>query len=211
MNERNCSPEWILFTSYAPGTGKTFNMLSFAKKYCLSTEIYIGTISNVNRSYCFGLKKEMKKEYKPFNASLDVELLLEKKPKYVLVDELSFSNLKSGNKMYVDAKRIFDHGINIISSCNLQQFDSVNSKCRSIAGISVNHPIPDSYLNDFTKIIFVDCDPVVVNKRYQDGSLFISKSRLLDKYMSLTSLYSYRKVVMDCLKDDPRVIFTKTS
>jgi two-component system sensor histidine kinase KdpD len=94
-----------IFLGYAPGVGKTFNMLSEAirrRKRC--EDVVIGFVECHRRQAVLELMSEIERvptrkvEYKGTSfEEMDLNAILARKPQVVLVDELAHTNIPGGN------------------------------------------------------------------------------------------------------------------
>ena len=60
-------------------------------------------------------------------------------PSVVLIDELAHTNVPGSrlSKRYEDVQEILDHGINVISTLNIQHLESLNDVIKQITGVTV--------------------------------------------------------------------------
>ena len=190
----------ILFTSYAPGAGKTFHMLSYANSLAQQCSVHYGYIYHqLSRAFT----QEYQKNNRPlprFQANLDMEGIISMRPDYVVVDELTFWNLRTKKRLYQDIEILLDCGISVISSCNLRVFKRVNQRCEKVSNIRFRNTIPDNYFENISEIHFIDIDEQKLQDRYIAGKLFKKKTKLLDRYFDISVLQEYRKIALEELK-----------
>src|SRR5260370_12546547 len=101
-----------LFLGYAPGVGKTFNMLSEGiRRYSRGEDVVIGVVETHGRAGIAELASKLetiprrKIQYKGASfEEMDLDAILARKPSVVLVDELAHSNIEGSrhNKRYED-------------------------------------------------------------------------------------------------------------
>lgn len=191
----------ILFTSYAPGAGKTFHMLSYANSLAQQCSVHYGYI---NHQPGRAFTQEYQKTTHPlprFQANLDVEGIISVRPDYVVVDELTFWNLHTKKRLYQDIKNLLACGISVISCCNLRVFERVNQRCEKVSNIRFRNTIPDNYFENISEIHFIDIDEQKLQDRYIAGELFKKKTKLLDRYFDISVLQKYRKIAIEELKN----------
>ena len=97
------SPQAVfkLFMGYAPGVGKTYNMLSEAiRRHSRGEDVVIGVVESHGRQPIVELARQLeavprvKREYKgTLHEEMDVDAILARKPKVVLIDELAHTNV----------------------------------------------------------------------------------------------------------------------
>ena len=189
--------KFILFTSYAPGAGKTFHMLSYANSLAQQYSVHYGYI---NHQPGRAFTQEYQKTTRPlprFQANLDVEGIISVRPDYVVVDELTFWNLHTKKRLYQDIKNLLACGISVISCCNVRVFERVNQRCEKVSNIRFGNTIPDHYFENISEIHFIDIDEQKLQDRYFAGELFEKKTKLLDRYFDISVLQKYRKIALE--------------
>src|SRR5262249_21725097 len=122
-----------LFLGYAPGVGKTYNMLSEAIRRNSRTEdVVIGVVETHGRKGIADLMTKLeqvprrKLEYKgTVFEEMDVDAILARKPQVVIVDELAHTNVEGSkhNKRYEDVLEILGAGIDVLSTMNIQHLE----------------------------------------------------------------------------------------
>src|SRR5512140_2004275 len=112
-----------LFLGYAPGVGKTYNMLSEAlRRHSRGEDVVIGVVETHGRKPIAELAAQMdavprrRLDYKGATfEEMDVDAILARKPKVVLVDELAHTNIEGSrhHKRYEDVMELLDAGIDV--------------------------------------------------------------------------------------------------
>src|SRR6478735_12287591 len=112
-----------VFLGYAPGVGKTYNMLSEAiRRSKRAEDVVIGVVETHGRKGVAELIGQLpvvprrNLEYKGTTfAEMDVDAILARKPQVVLVDELAHTNVPGGrnDKRYEDVQEILAAGIHV--------------------------------------------------------------------------------------------------
>lgn len=187
----------ILFTSYAPGAGKTFQMLQYAEALSKNHHVIYGYINHQ-------AKREFTKRYETVSLSLqrnqaylNIDELVAAHPDYVVVDELAYYNTYTKHWLYLDVKDLLLAGISVITCCNLRVFEQVNDRYAKETKIRFNNPIPDNYFENIHEVRFVDIDACHLQKRYNSGELFSNKSKILDRYFELSILQKCRGIALE--------------
>ena len=187
----------ILFTSYAPGAGKTFEMLNYAGVLSKKFHVIYGYINHQP-------KRAFTKRYEPVSLSsqrnqayLNVHKIILVHPDYVVVDELAYYNTYTKHRLYVDVKDLLQAGISVITCCNLRSFKRVNDRYAKETKIRFNNPIPDNYFENIHEVRFVDIDACHLRERYRSGKLFSNKSKILDRYFELSILQKCRSIAQE--------------
>ena len=142
-----------LFLGYAPGVGKTYNMLSEAiRRHSRGEDVVVGVVETHGRKATAELVAQLeqvprrKVEYKgTVFEEMDVDAILARKPQVAIVDELAHTNIESSKhrKRYEDVYELLDAGIDVLSTMNIQHLESVTPTVQSITGITVRETVPD--------------------------------------------------------------------
>jgi len=94
---------------------------------------------------------------------MDPKAILARAPEVALIDELAHANVPgSGHpKRWQDVEDILEAGIDVISSVNIQHFESLNDVVEEITGVSQREVIPDEVVRKADEIHLVDpfCRP----------------------------------------------------
>lgn len=143
-----------IFFGYAAGVGKTYAMLSAAKKEKIAgTDIIIGYLEPHARPDT--QKKAQDLEALPTKKmqvgmivvhEMDIDAILERKPQIVLIDEMAHTNADGCRhpKRYQDIEEILNAGIDVYTTLNVQHIESVHDKVAAITGVEVKERIPDN-------------------------------------------------------------------
>ena len=135
-----------LFLGYAPGVGKTFNMLSEAlRRKSRDEDVIIGVVETHGRKGIAELAQSLeavprkKIEYKgTVFEEMDVDAILARRPAVVLVDELAHTNIPGSKyrKRYEDVQALLAAGIDVMSTLNIQHIESIAPTEVSLVGPS---------------------------------------------------------------------------
>src|SRR5438128_4275926 len=115
-----------LFLGYAPGVGKTFNMLSEGiRRYSRGEDVVIGLVETHGRAGIAELASKLetvprrKIEYKGASfEEMDLDAILARKPQVVLVDELAHTNIEGSKhaKRYEAEMDLLNAQIDVLST-----------------------------------------------------------------------------------------------
>jgi two-component system sensor histidine kinase KdpD len=171
-----------LFLGYAPGVGKTFSMLSEGvRRHSRGEDLVIGVVETHGRKATAELAAQIevvprkKLEYKgALFEEMDVDAILARKPKVVLVDELAHTNVEGSkhHKRYEDVYEILDAGIDVLSTMNIQHLESVTPTVQGITGIQVRETIPDWVLKRVDEVVMSDLTPEALQNRMRRGDIY---------------------------------------
>src|SRR6185312_812928 len=142
-----------IFLGAAPGVGKTYAMLQQACERRLGGEdVIVGVVETHGRMETDALTKgfdiipRKRALYKGrVVAEMDLDAILTRKPKLVLVDELAHTNAPGSRhpKRYMDVEEILAAGIDVYTTLNIQHVDSLNDVVARITRIRVRETVPD--------------------------------------------------------------------
>ena len=142
-----------LFLGYAPGVGKTYNMLSEAiRRKSRGEDVVIGVVETHGRKGVVELASQLetvprkKIEYKgTVFEEMDLDGILARNPAVVVVDELAHTNIEGSrhHKRYEDVLELVDADIDVLTTMNVQHLESVAPSVQRISGITVRETVPD--------------------------------------------------------------------
>lgn len=171
-----------LFLGYAPGVGKTYSMLSEAiRRHNRGEDIVLGVIESHGRKATADLAAQLesvprkKIEYKgTIFDEMDVDAILARNPRVVLVDELAHTNVEGSKhpKRYQDVLELLDAGIDVLSTMNIQHLESITPTVQSITGITVRETVPDWVLKRVGEVVMSDLTPEALQNRMRRGDIY---------------------------------------
>src|SRR5215467_11520005 len=171
-----------LFLGYAPGVGKTYNMLSEAiRRSKRSEDVVIGVVETHGRKGVAELIGQLpvvprkKLEYKgTVFEEMDVDAILARLPQVVLVDELAHTNIEGSKhkKRYEDVLELLEAKIDVLSTMNIQHLESVTPTVQTITGIQVRETVPDWVLERANEVVLADLTPEALQTRMRRGDIY---------------------------------------
>jgi two-component system sensor histidine kinase KdpD len=171
-----------IYLGMSAGVGKTFAMLQDASMaYGRKVDVLIGYVETHKRSdtefLLFHLPQlERKKiQYKGFELEeMDIDEILKRKPKLVIVDELAHTNAPGSRhkKRYLDVLELIDNGIDVFTALNVQHLESLSDTVSQITGVIIKETVPDSILEAADEIELVDISPDELLQRLADGKVY---------------------------------------
>lgn len=178
-----------IFLGMSAGVGKTFSMLQAAHKLKgRGVDIAIGLVETHGRkdtaALVEGLEILPRKHlaYKGVTVEeLDLDAILARKPKIILVDELAHTNSPGSRhaKRYLDVLEILKAGIDVFTTLNVQHIESRVDTVQEITKITVFETIPDVILDRADEIILIDLTPEELLTRLGDGQIYAEESARL--------------------------------
>lgn len=171
-----------LFLGYAPGVGKTYNMLSEAiRRHSRGEEVAVGVVETHGRRPIAELIARLnvlprrKIEYKgTVFEEMDVDAIIARRPSVVLVDELAHTNIEGSRnaKRYQDVMDILDANIDVLSTMNVQHIESLTPMVERITGVHVRETVPDWVVQRAGEIVMADLTPEALQTRMRRGDIY---------------------------------------
>ncbi|HZL11798.1 MAG TPA: sensor histidine kinase KdpD [Prolixibacteraceae bacterium] len=177
-----------IFFGMCAGVGKTYTMLQAAQLEKLKgADIVIGYVETHNRKETAelteGFELISRKSYSYKSATLsemDLDAIISRKPKIVLVDELAHTNAPGSRhlKRYQDVQEILDNGINVFTTVNVQHLESRSETVSQITGIIIRETLPDEVFENADDIELVDLTPDELLQRLSEGKVYTPERSL---------------------------------
>jgi two-component system, OmpR family, sensor histidine kinase KdpD len=171
-----------VFLGYAPGVGKTYNMLSEGiRRHSRGEDLVIGVVETHGRAGIAELTKRLETiprmhiEYKgTLFDEMDVDAILQRNPRVALVDELAHTNIDGSKhrKRYEDIIQLLDANIDVISTMNVQHVESVSPLVARITGVVVRETVPDWVMERVDEIVLTDLTPEALQNRMKRGDIY---------------------------------------
>jgi len=171
-----------IFLGYAPGVGKTYTMLSEAqRRHSRGEDVVIGFVEPHKRPETIALMEGLEQvPTKHFDyrgtalEEMDTAAIIARRPAWVLVDELAHTNAPGARheKRWQAVEEILDAGINVISTVNVQHFESLNDTVAQITGVHVRETVPDRMLDEADEVVLVDITPEALVNRLNRGVIY---------------------------------------
>ena len=171
-----------LFLGYAPGVGKTYNMLSEAiRRASRGEDVVVGAVESHGRKATAELAAKLdrvpprKLEYKgTVFDEMDVDAILARRPSVVVVDELAHTNIDGSKhaKRYEDVIELLDTKIDVLSTMNVQHIESLGPTVQQITGVQVRETVPDWVMQRVDEIVLADLTPQALQKRMLRGDIY---------------------------------------
>jgi two-component system sensor histidine kinase KdpD len=171
-----------IFLGYARGVGKTYKMLELARELAgQQVEVAIGYVDVHGRydisSLVLGLDVLPRRAVLYRGARVDefdLEAALARKPRVLIVDELAHTNAPGGRhaKRWQDVLDLLEAGIEVHTTLNVQELESLNDVVAQITGVRVRETVPDAIL-DRADFELVDCPPEELAARLAEGKVYL--------------------------------------
>ena len=185
-----------IFLGAAPGVGKTYEMLSAARRRKADgIDVVVGVVETHGRAeteaQLAGLEVVPRRvvEYKGRTLEeMDLDAVLKRRPALVLVDELAHTNAPGSRhpKRYLDVEELLTAGIDVYSTMNVQHIESLNDVVARITRIRVRETVPDRIVDAADEVELVDLTPADLMARLREGKVYVREQaqRALRHYFS---------------------------
>jgi two-component system, OmpR family, sensor histidine kinase KdpD len=197
-----------IYLGAAPGVGKTYEMLSDAKKKRADgLDIIAGVIETHGRvetkALCEGLEILPKRKLGYRGQELeemDLDGLIARKPQVALVDELAHTNVEGSRhpKRWMDVEELLAAGIDVWTTLNIQHVESLNDIVARITRVRVRETVPDVILERADEIELIDLTPDELIERLREGKVYApdQANRALRNYFAPGNLSALRELAM---------------
>src|SRR5215471_16606003 len=136
---------------------------------------------------------------------MDLPAILARRPEIVLVDELAHTNVpgSENEKRYQDVEEILGAGISVMTTVNIQHFESVQDIVTRVTHIDVRERVPDRMLRQADAIVNVDLPSEELRERLKAGKIYPSDriTPALENFFKEENLASLRELAMRQIAD----------
>ncbi|ETK35125.1 DUF4118 domain-containing protein [Microbispora sp. ATCC PTA-5024] len=172
-----------VYLGAAPGVGKTYAMLCEARRgRARGRDVVVGLVETHDRPRTEELLEGLEvlpRRTIAYRAGtfteLDVDAVIARRPKIVLIDELAHTNVPGSRnaKRWEDVEEILEAGIDVISTVNIQHLESVNDVVREITGVPQRETVPDEVVRRADQVELVDMSPEALRRRMAHGNIYV--------------------------------------
>ncbi len=180
--EREDKGKLKIFFGMCAGVGKTYAMLAEARDVAANgIDVVVGYVETHNRmetaELVLGLEVIPRKrmDYRgTVLEEMDIDAVLARKPKVVLVDELAHTNAPGSRhaRRYQDVLELLDNGIDVYTTLNVQHLESRADTVARITGVIVRETVPDSIFEAADEVKVIDISPEDLLKRLGEGKVY---------------------------------------
>ena len=182
QEEKAAKAKLKIFFGMCAGVGKTYEMLKAAHEAkSKEIDVAVGIVETHRRPETDALVQGLpiiprkKVEYKgAVLEEMDLDAILARKPKLVLVDELAHTNAPGSRhkKRYQDVQELLENGIDVYSTLNVQHLESRADTVAQISGATVRETVPDSIFERADEVEIIDLPPDELLKRLSEGKVY---------------------------------------
>ena len=197
-----------IFLGYAPGVGKTYEMLQEAHVLKNRGEdVAIGIVETHKRAETEALVRGLdiiprrRMAYQGINIEeMDLDAIIARRPSVVIVDELAHTNAPDSRhpKRYQDVEELLVNGIDVYTAVNIQHFESQVDVVAKITGVSVHETVPDSVLEEADEVQVIDIPLEELSLRLKEGKVYIPEQakRAMEHYFQRGNLVALRELTL---------------
>jgi magnesium transporter len=174
-----------IYLGYAPGVGKTYQMLEDARELnARGADLVIGCVDSHGRTdireRLEGLETIPLKRVVNRGGTaeeLDVDAVLRRSPRVCVVDELAHSNAPGSErqKRWQDVEVLLHAGIEILTTMNVQDLASLSDQIWQLTGLRVRETVPDWLFQQADEVVIVDVTPRALLHRLERGVIYPSE------------------------------------
>jgi two-component system, OmpR family, sensor histidine kinase KdpD len=202
-----------LYIGHAAGVGKTYQMLEDAHALrAQGIDVVAGMIETHGRAETQAKIGDLEVvpsrtiEYKGKNLEeMDLPAILRRKPEVVLVDELAHTNVPGAEneKRYQDVEDILNAGTSVMTTVNIQHFESVQDIVTRVTHIDVRERVPDRLLRQADSLVNVDIPSSELRDRLKAGKIYPAEriTTALANFFTEENLASLRELAMRQIAD----------
>ncbi|HEY6004114.1 MAG TPA: hypothetical protein VIV57_14660 [Anaeromyxobacter sp.] len=172
-----------IFFGFAPGVGKTYRMLQVARDLAAEgVDVAVGTVYTHGRYDIAGLSlglDVLPRRALPYRGTVleefDLDAALARRPRILLLDELAHTNAPGARhpKRWQDAVELLDAGVEVYTTLNVQNVESLNDVVAQITGVRVREVVPDAILERADEVEIVDVAPEELLHRLSEGKIYL--------------------------------------
>ena len=181
LRDLGAQPRLTVYLGYAPGTGKTFRLLTEAKALQDSgAKVAIGWVETKGRSdledLAAGLPRIPPRSVQSGTATFedfDFDAALASKADVIVLDELAHTNLPGGRhvKRWEDALALRDAGCTVMGAFNIQHLETIAPAAEALIGFPVREIVPLSFLRATDQVVAVDASVEQIEERLKEGRI----------------------------------------
>jgi len=203
-----------IYIGGAAGVGKTYRMLEEAHRLrAEGRDVVIGFVETHGRAETAALIGDLeavplrKISYQGVELTeMDLDAILERKPEFVLVDEIPHTNAPGSRhrKRYQDVEELVGADINIITTMNVQHLESLKQVVKRITGVDVSETVPDTFLLRADQVVTVDIPIEELRQRLREGKIYPPErvESALKNFFKPSNLAALRELALREVADD---------
>ncbi|MFA7343867.1 MAG: universal stress protein [Terrimicrobiaceae bacterium] len=171
-----------IYLGPCPGVGKTYTMLQEGNRLKKNgVDVVIGYVEPHERPETTAQIGDLEivpprvMSYHGIELrEMDVDAVIARKPMVVLVDELAHTNApgSKNSKRYEDVEDILRAGISVVTTVNIQHFESLYNFVEEATGVRVKERVPDEIVAQADQIVNIDLPAEDLQERLHAGKIY---------------------------------------
>ena len=171
-----------IYLGVAPGVGKTSAMLNEAHRRAeRGADVVVAYVETHGRPRAAGLLAGLEvisRAMVPFGGTmceeLDLAAVLSRRPEVALLDDFGHSNTPGcrHTKRWQDVEELLEAGIDVISTVDIQQLDSLNDVVEKMTAAPERGTVPDAIVRVADEVELVDIAPEALRDRVAHGHIY---------------------------------------
>ena len=204
-----------IYLGAAPGVGKTFAMLDEGhRRNQRGSDVVIGIVEchgrHLTEERMEGLELIPRKlvDYRGAQfEEMDIDAVLARRPKVVLVDELAHTNVPGSGrheKRWQDVLELLEAQIDVITTVNIQHLESIADAVERMTKVQVRERVPDWVVRKADQIELVDSSPEQLRRRMLHGNIYAPDkvAQALSNFFRTDNLIALRELALRFLADE---------
>ena len=197
-----------IYLGPSPGVGKTYQMLIEGNRLKRrGIDVVIGYVEPHDRPETQAQIGDLEvipplvAQYHGISLSeMDLDAVIRRRPTVALVDELAHTNAPQSRnrKRYEDVEDLLREGISVITTVNIQHFESLYNVVEDATGVRVKERVPDEIIARADQIVNVDLPAEDLQERLQAGKIY-PKERIesaLSNFFTTKNLTRLREMTL---------------
>ena len=197
-----------VYLGSAAGVGKTYAMLREGQRLKKQgVDVVIGIVETHGRAETQEQMGDLEivppriVEYRGVKLrEMDLDAILARRPTVCLVDELAHTNVPGSkhSKRYQDVEELLLAGIHVITTVNIQHFESLYDEIERTTGVKVKERFPDRVLAEADQIVNVDVSVEDLIERLKTGKIYPEErvNSSLENFFTPTNLTRLREITL---------------
>ncbi|HTZ08431.1 MAG TPA: universal stress protein [Acidimicrobiales bacterium] len=172
-----------IYLGAVAGVGKTFAMLDEGwRRHRRGADVVVGFVETHGRPRTAELIRDLEvvpRKLVTYRGTqfeeMDVDAVLERRPRVALVDELAHTNVPGSGrneKRWEDVLELLGAGIAVITTVNVQHLESIADAVERMTGIKVRERVPDWVVRRADQLELIDSSPEALRRRMVHGNIY---------------------------------------
>ena len=197
-----------VYLGSAAGVGKTYAMLREGQRLKKQgVDVVIGFVETHGRAETQEQLLDLEVippriiEYRGVKLrEMDLDAIVTRRPTVCLVDELAHTNVPGSKhaKRYQDVEDLLIAGIHVITTVNIQHFESLYDEIERATGVKVKERFPDRVLAEADQIVNVDVSVEDLIERLKTGKIYPQEriNASLEHFFTPANLTRLREITL---------------